>query len=160
MKAGAWLTNRDIAAARTSWLRARQVADRLPPDLPDRTAMRIAPRTMLCTSAYRGGGSVDDTGFDELRELCTQAGDQVSLAIGMAGLPVTLTAAEPASRGRASSLPSRSDLLESIGDPTLTVGLLHAAMTAKLHAGELAEALRWNSVSSTWPTETSTRANC
>ena len=35
MRAGAWLTNRDIDAAQTSWQRARQVADRLPDDDPD-----------------------------------------------------------------------------------------------------------------------------
>jgi adenylate cyclase len=140
MKSGAWLTNRDIAAARTSWQRARQIADRLPADLPDRAAMRIAPRTMLCTSAYRGGDSVDDTGFDELRELCAQAGDQVSLAIGTAGLPVTLML-QNRHREAALLASEQAELLESIGDPTLTLGLLHAAMTAKLHAGELAKAL-------------------
>ena len=48
MRAGTWLANRDIRAARTSWQRARQVADRLPAEDPDRTAMRIAPRTLLC----------------------------------------------------------------------------------------------------------------
>ena len=47
--------------------------------------MRIAPRTLLCGSAWRVGGSGADTGFDELRDLCTAAGDKVSLAIGMAG---------------------------------------------------------------------------
>ena len=48
MRAGAWSNNRDVAAARVSWDRARQVADALPDDDPDRTAMRIAPRTILC----------------------------------------------------------------------------------------------------------------
>jgi hypothetical protein len=141
MRAGTWLTNRDIAAARTSWQRARQAADQLPADDPNRDAMRIAPRTLLCTSAYRGGGSVDDTGFDELGELCAQAGDQVSLAIGMAGLPVTFML-QNRHREAALLASEQADLLESIGDPMLTVGLLHAAMTAKLHAGEQAEALR------------------
>ena len=45
MRAGTWSTNRDIAAAQTSWRRARQVADRLPDDHPDRGAMRIAARS-------------------------------------------------------------------------------------------------------------------
>jgi adenylate cyclase len=52
MRAGTWSTNRDIAAAHVSWRRARRVADRLPDDDPDRTAMRIAPRTLLCASAW------------------------------------------------------------------------------------------------------------
>jgi adenylate cyclase len=47
MRAGGWLAIRDIRAARTSWQRARQVADRLPADAPDRTSMQIAPRTAM-----------------------------------------------------------------------------------------------------------------
>ena len=86
MRAGAWSTSRNIAAAQTSWRRARQVADRLPEHEPERMSMRIAPRTLLCGSAWRVGGSGTETGFDELRDLCAQAGDQRSLAIGMAGL--------------------------------------------------------------------------
>jgi adenylate cyclase len=35
MRAGTWLTNRDIAAARTSWKHAIDVADRLPADDDD-----------------------------------------------------------------------------------------------------------------------------
>ena len=53
MRAGAWSTNRDIAAARVSWERARRIADALPADDPERTAMRIAPRTMLCGAGWR-----------------------------------------------------------------------------------------------------------
>jgi AAA ATPase-like protein len=87
MRAGAWAQYRDIRAARLSWERARQVADRLPADNPDRTSMRIAPRTLLCGSTWRVSGTVTDTGFDELRDLCAVAGDKLSLAIGMAGLP-------------------------------------------------------------------------
>ncbi len=51
MRAATWATNRDIAAARLSWERARKIADALPADNPDRAAMRIAPRTMLCGTA-------------------------------------------------------------------------------------------------------------
>ena len=53
MRAGAWSTHRDIAAARVSWERARRIADALPADDPDRTPMRIAPRTMLCGAGWR-----------------------------------------------------------------------------------------------------------
>ena len=53
MRAGAWSTHRDIAAANLSWERARRIADALPADDPDRTAMRIAPRTLLCGNACR-----------------------------------------------------------------------------------------------------------
>ena len=53
MRAATWATNRDIAAARLSWERARRIADALPADDPNRAAMRIAPRTMLCGIAWR-----------------------------------------------------------------------------------------------------------
>ncbi|MCV7400941.1 AAA family ATPase [Mycobacterium fragae] len=141
MRAGNWLTNRDIAAARTSWRRARDVADRLPADIPGRTAMRIEALRLLCTSTFRGGESLADSGFDELRDLCTATGDQVSLAIGMAGVPVTLTLLNQ-HRQAALLASEQARLLEAIGDPTLTVGLLHGAMTAKFHAGEVREAMR------------------
>ena len=42
MRAGAWLSTRDVVAAWASGERARQVADALPADDADRTAMRIA----------------------------------------------------------------------------------------------------------------------
>jgi adenylate cyclase len=140
MRAGTWSTNRDIAAAHTSWRRARQVADRLPDDDPDRMAMRIAPRTLLCASAWRVGGSGADPGFDELRDLCTAAGDRRSLAIGMTGQVVAHYM--NARRREASRLASEHiALLESVGDPTLTVGLSIFAIAAK-HETEMAEVLR------------------
>ena len=48
MRAGTWLTNRDILAARNSWRRAQLVADRLPDGDPDRMSLRIAARAPLC----------------------------------------------------------------------------------------------------------------
>ncbi len=141
MRAAAWSTHRDIAAAHLSWRRARQVADRLPDDDPDRTAMRIAPRTLLCGSAWRVGGSGADPGFDELRELCTAAGDRRSLAIGMAGKVVTqYTIAHYRQASRLATEQLR--LLESIGDPTLTVALSFSVFIAKLETSEVADVLR------------------
>ena len=63
-----------------------------------------------------------DTGFDELRDLASAAGDKVSLAMAMAGWVPALVVH---SRFReASQLASElTGLLESIGDPTLTLGL-------------------------------------
>ena len=88
MRAATWATNRDIAGARLSWERAQRIADALPADDPNRTAMRIAPRTMLCGIAWRVHGTVAGDRFDELRELCAAAGDKASLAIAMAGLVI------------------------------------------------------------------------
>jgi len=141
MRAGTWSTNRDINASRISWQRARQVADRLPADDPDRLSMGIAPRTLLCATAWRAEGSAADTGFDELRELCNAAGDKKSLAIGMAGLLVTLTLSNRHSD--ASRLASEfAQLVESTGDPVMTIGLLYAAAMAKYEAGEMTQSLR------------------
>ncbi|MDT5051333.1 MAG: adenylate cyclase [Mycobacterium sp.] len=141
MRAGTWLTHRDLTAARASWQRARHVADQMPDSESDRAAMRIAPRTMLCASAFLVGGSMADTGFDELRELAGGAGDKVSLAMGMTGWVSTLVV--HARFHEASQLASElTSLLESIGDPTFTLGLLYAAQVAKLFSDETAEALR------------------
>ena len=141
MRAGAWSNYRDIRAARMSWQRAAEVADQLPADDSDRTSMRIAPRTLLCGSTWRAGGGVADTGFDELRDLCTAAGDRMSLAIGMVGMLGTLTFSSQ--HRQASQLASEfTTLVESIGDPTITVALLYIAAYVKWEAGEVAETLR------------------
>jgi len=115
MRAGTWATFHDIGAALTSWRGAQQVADRLPDDDPDRMSMRIEPRSLLCASAFRVGGSGAETGFDELRDLCTVAGDQRSLAIGMAGWVIAQNL--KANNSEASRLAGELvRLLESIGD--------------------------------------------
>ena len=141
MRAGTWLTHRDITAARASWQRARHVADRLPDGNRDRAAMRIAPRTMLCATAWLAGGSMADTGFDELRELADATGDKVSLAMGMAGWVSALIVHGRFHEGSLLAFELTS-LLESIGDPTLTLALLYAPLSAKLQTGEFAEVLR------------------
>ncbi|WP_264041906.1 adenylate/guanylate cyclase domain-containing protein [Mycobacterium paraffinicum] len=141
MRAGTWLTHRNIAAARASWRHARDVADRMPDSDPDRAAMRISPRTLLCASSWLAGGTMADTGFDELRDLATAAGDKVSLAMAMAGwLPALIVHAR---FDEASEVASELEsLLDSIGDPTLILGLLYAALPTKISRGEMTEALR------------------
>lgn len=142
MRAGTWSTFRDMSAAQTNWRRAEQVADQLPDDDGDHLAMRIAPRTLLCATAFRKGGSGADTGFEELRELCAARGDRQSLAIGMAGLLTWQTM--KAHRRDASRLAGELvELLEEIGDPTLTVALPYAAMIAKHETAEMADVLRF-----------------
>jgi adenylate cyclase len=141
MRAGTWLKFRDIKAARTSWQRARDVADRLPAEDPDRAAMRVAPRALISMSTFRAGGSVADTGFDELRDLASAAGDKVSLAIGMAGQVLALNVH---ARYRESTMLATefTSLVESIGDRTLAVELVWVALVAKLYSAEIAEVLR------------------
>jgi predicted ATPase len=140
MRAATWATNRDISAARLSWERAQKIADVLPADDPNRPAMRIAPRTMLCGIAWRVHVDVAGDRFDELRELCTAAGDQASLAIAMAGLVVDHTFQDRVRE--ASRLASEAwALIESVGDPTLTVGLSFAPIYAKWESAEFSDVL-------------------
>ena len=143
MRSAAWAMNRDIAAARLSWQRAETIADTLPDDAPNQAAMRIAPRTMLCGSAWRVHANVAGALFDELRQLCTAADDKASLAIAMAGL--ALDYAYQARMREASPLASEAmALIESIDDPTLTVGLTVPLIYAKIESGEWSDALRWS----------------
>jgi class 3 adenylate cyclase len=143
MRAATWATNRDINAARLSWERAQRIADTLPADDPNRTAMRIAPRTMLCGIAYRVHLQVAGARFDELREMCIAAGDKASLAIAMVALVLESMYQERVRE--ASRLASEAmALIESIGDPTLTVGLSFAAVFAKGRTGEWSDALGWS----------------
>jgi adenylate cyclase len=141
MRAGAWSIYRDIGATRLSWQRARNVADRLPVDDPDRARMRIAPRTLLCGSAWRVAGTVADAGFEELRQLTTAAGDRRSLAIAMAGVVPAMAFSARYHEG--SQLASECvELIESVGDEELTVGFLYGPAYTKYLAGEAHEALR------------------
>ena len=141
MRAGTWLTRRDIRAARTSWQRACHVADQLPGDDPGRAAKQIAPRALLCVTAWRVGGSVADTGFDDLRELTIAADDKASLGIGMAGQMLALSA-YGRHRDAAAMVAEFVNLVDSIGDSMMWVGLLPAALTAKFTTGQLAEVLQ------------------
>jgi adenylate cyclase len=142
LRAGEWATIRDKAAACLSWERARQIADAMPYDVPDRVAMRIAPRTLLCGNGFRAHLAIGAR-FEELQELCSAAGDKASLAIGMAGLIMehfvygrVRTAARLASEHMA--------LIESIGDPTLTIGLSLGAIATKIQSAEMGVVLGWS----------------
>ena len=143
MRAATWATNRDIAAAWRSWERARTIADALPADDPDRASMRIAPRTMLCGIAWRVHEHATGARFEELRELCAAAGDKASLAIAMAGL--VMDHMHQARLREASQLASEAmALIESLDDPTLTVGLSLASIYARAECAEWPDALRWS----------------
>lgn len=144
MRAGAWFTNRDVAAARVGWERARRIADQLPAGDPEHLSMRIAPRTMLCATDWQARAVHESWGrFAELRELCSAADDKVSLAIGMTGLATELLyTGRPGEGSRLVSEQMR--LLESIGDPNLTIGLSFVAFANWFNAGEFREILTWS----------------
>ncbi len=142
LRAGAWSMNRDIAAARLSWERASHVADGLPAHDQDRIKLQIAPRTLLCGTAWRVHACIAGSRFEELRQLCVLADDKAALAVGMAGLVV-----EHMNCGhlREASQVASEDmaLVESIGDPALTIGLSFAAIQVKVETDELGDVLRW-----------------
>ena len=143
MRAATWATNRDIGAARLSWERAETIADALPAGDPNRAAMRIAPRTMLCGIAFRVHVNVAGARFDELRELCAAAQDKASLAIGMAGLVMDHVFQDRLRQ--ASQLASEAwALIESVGDPILTVGLSFAPIYAKMENAEWCDVAGWS----------------
>jgi len=143
MRAGAWSTHRDLAAARLSWQRASEIADALPRDDPERTGMRIAPRTRLCGTAYRVHAEDSLTRFEELRELSTLAGDKASLAMGMAGQVMDhwIHARVREASALASELMA---LVEAIADPDMTVGLSWIPTLVKVETGEYPDVLRWS----------------
>ncbi len=157
MRSGAWSTHRDIDAARVSWERARQIADALPADHPDRTEMRIAPRGMLCGAGWRVDAHIAGH-FEELRELCAAAGDDASLALGMTGMVM-----DHMMQGRlreASQLASEQlTLLESIDDPALSVGAGFMAILMKYRTGAIADVLRWSQSVIDWAGGDSTKGN-
>ena len=86
MRAAEWLRPRDVPAARARWESARCAADRLPDDHNGVVDMRLAPRTMLISTALYVGDDVDIDGlYGELRDLTMQTGDFRSLALATAG---------------------------------------------------------------------------
>ena len=140
MRAANWSTFRNFAAAHSSWLRARQVADRLPDDDPDRLSMRIAPRTLLCAHEYRIRSGRADVEFAELNELCAIAGDKRSLAIGLAGLALGMQLGGN-SREASGLATELVQLLESVDDPALTVALSVAFLNVTLAEGKIVTVL-------------------
>ncbi len=144
MRAAAWLANRDLAAARFSWERARAIADELPSDDPERRSMRIAPRTMLCATDWQAREvQKSRVRFGELRELCTAAGDKVSLAIGMTALATELLYAGRCREG-ARMATEQMALFDSTGDLTPALGLMPIAFCNWLGVGEFGQILRWS----------------
>jgi class 3 adenylate cyclase len=142
MRAGAWSVSRDFDAARLCWERACRIADALPADDPGRLPMRIAPRTMLCVTIWQGRSAGEgENRFEELRALCSAAGDRASLAMGMTGLATQLIYSGRVREG-SGLVSEQMELLESIGDPNTTMGLAFIAFVSWFASGEVGKVLR------------------
>jgi adenylate cyclase len=144
MRAADWSSSRDIRAARASWQHAQRVAELLPSSDPQRAAMLIGPRLQLCTTTWRVGLGLADTGFDELRKLCESVGDDLSLAMAMYGQIVLLSFQH---RGHeASRLASEQfKLLQGSPHAVDALAVIHGSVLAKLTAGDASEAYRLTS---------------
>ena len=141
MRAGAWAQSRDVRAVYTSWQRARDVADRLPVNESDRAAMRIAPRMLICGNSWRLGISLEETGFDELRQLCACDEDDLSLARGTAGMLMALVFHHKF-REAAARASECARWIKTRVEPALVLDVICAASNAKYQAGEVVEGLR------------------
>nr|WP_255361812.1 adenylate/guanylate cyclase domain-containing protein [Mycobacterium sp. 1274761.0] len=141
MRAATWFTFRNFAAAQSSWLRARQVADQLPDDDRDKLSMRISARAHLCAQEYRSRSGHADNAFAELKELCEAAGDKRSLAIGLAGLSLARNM-DLGPRPASGLVAELIEILDEIDDPQLTVSLSVAPLTASIQAGKIAIAMQ------------------
>jgi hypothetical protein len=103
--------------------------------------MRIAPRVLLAVSGFRFSGSIEEVGFEDLRELCISADDSISLAFGMAGM-LTGLIFHNRFRDAARVAFECRDLVESMGEQPLLPSLFAAPANALFQAGEMAEGLR------------------
>jgi adenylate cyclase len=143
MRSADWLRLRDVMGARDSWERARAIADRLPADQEGVTGKRIAPRALLTFTGWQVGSAAgSDRWFDELRELATQSGDLLSLAMGMSGRVDSLLAH---GRLREASVMA-SELLVLVdkvnGTASEKAEMLLSVAFAQFESGEFGQALR------------------
>ncbi len=140
LRAAKWSAQRDIQSARARWGRAAGLADALPGSDHERAAMRIAPRLQLSASAWRVGR--EDSGFEELRELCAEAGDDLSLAIAMYG-PIVALSFDQRHQEAAALASEQLAILEQCRRPALAVGVVHGSVMAMLLAGQSLKAYRF-----------------
>jgi hypothetical protein len=99
---------------------------------------------MLCATDFHDRAHQESASrFAELRELCSAAGDKVSLAIGMTGLATELVYTGRSREG-SRLVSEQMALLESTGDPTLTMALVVMAFVNWVDSGEFGEILRWS----------------
>lgn len=143
MRAAEWFRPRDLSAARAQWDSARRIADRLPEDAPYVLEMRVAPRALLVsTTLYVRDDLATDETYEELCELSKRTGDEISLAIAMAGRCFSVTVND----SRADeALPMASELREMADripcDSETKAILLNSAAFTQFANGEFHSAL-------------------
>jgi adenylate cyclase len=133
MRAADWLKSRDMVAARSSWDRARRIADQLPTDHPQIVDLKTAPRVQLAWTDYRvGADSEGDVRLTELRELTAQSGDVFALAMATAGRAFALCENEHRPLEAAGLADQVLRMIDDVDcAPMMKVDLLFAVMWAK-----------------------------
>ena len=114
----------------------------LPDSEPNLTAMRIAPRTKLCGSAWRGVHADIPRLVQELRELCN-ARVTTPRWRWLDGI-VTSHGFHGHMREAAQLASEQMALLKTVGDPTSTIGAATAAASVFHETGHSAETLSWS----------------
>ena len=147
MRAAAWSTNRDSPPPGSVGSGPAGSPTHYPTPTPakNRSAgdAHRPPHHAVCHRLAGHQAIQESRGrFAELRELCSAAGDKVSLAIGMSGMATELLMTGVREGSRLAS--EQVALLESIGDPTLTIGLAFMAFSNWFNTGEFDEILRWS----------------
>ena len=133
MRAAARLETRDMVAARSSWERARRIADQIPEHVPDVLAMRAAPRAKLAWTDWVVGADPDaDTCHQELRILAEKSGDVLSLALGIAGRMTALCTNYGKPGEAVASAADLTSMIDEVdADAMLKVDLLFTVMWAQ-----------------------------
>jgi adenylate cyclase len=144
MRAAEWLRFRDIVATRASWERARKIADGLPDDFDDVAAMRLAPRTMLMTTAFYVADEYDtDEAYREFRELATRSGDLLSVALAISGQLVSLVTTQLRVADAAELATELLGMIDSIDcDGTTELELFRNVLIVQYVNGDFDAALR------------------
>jgi adenylate cyclase len=144
MRAANWLRDRDLAAARASWKRARRIADNLPDDVEDIGPKRLAPHTMLSMTAYFFADEYDtDEAYLEFRELATQSGDSLALALATSGQVISLFSSQvriPDAAALAAELVEMVDRIDC--DHATELELLRSVLLAQYVNGDFDATLR------------------
>jgi adenylate cyclase len=144
MRAAEWLQTRDMVAARSSWQRALEVADRLPAEHPTIMDMRVAPRKMLAWTDWLVGADPDANNcYEELRTLATASGDVLSLAMGTAGRAFALCENEHRPTEAAALADEVLQMIDDVDcDRMLKIDLLYSVMWAKFLVADYRAILR------------------
>jgi adenylate cyclase len=144
LRAAEWLRPRGIPAARAEWESARRIADTLADDYDGVTAMRIAPRAMLISTALYVNDAVGANAcYQELRDLTMRSDDLTPLALATAGRIWSFSINDVRVREAATLASELEDMVSGIVcDATTKAIILNSIAFTRFADGEFDAALR------------------